>query len=143
MIGTGAGGAPAAAVLAEAGLEVLVLEAGPRLSARDFSADEPTMRSRLGRMTASADGRHSFYAGTCAGGSTVVNDALCWRTPPEVLESWRREYGLAALTERAFAPYQDRAWADLHAEPTGAPWSFAMKPSPSPLSLTSCRFRLN
>jgi choline dehydrogenase-like flavoprotein len=48
----------------------------------------------------------------------VVNDALCWRPPPEVLESWRREHGLAGLTEDALAPYVDRAWAEIHATPT-------------------------
>ena len=87
VVGSGAGGAPAAARLAEAGFEVLVLEAGPRLSAADFRPDEAAMTARLGRTTATASGAQSLYAGACVGGSTVVNDALCWRTPPEVLRS--------------------------------------------------------
>jgi choline dehydrogenase-like flavoprotein len=119
VVGTGAGGGPAAAVLAEAGLEVVVLEAGPRFAAADFTDDEWAMRRALGRVTASADGLHSFYAGACVGGSTVVNDALCWRPPAEVLESWRTDHGLRDLTDAGLAPFVDRAWRDVHAEPTG------------------------
>jgi choline dehydrogenase-like flavoprotein len=119
VVGTGAGGGPAAAVLAEAGLEVVVLEAGPRFAAADFRDDEWAMRRALGRVSASADGLHSFYAGACVGGSTVVNDALCWRPPAEVLHAWRTDHGLSDLTDAAFAPFVDRAWRDVHAEPTG------------------------
>ncbi len=117
VIGTGAGGGPAAAVLAEAGLEVIVLEAGPRFAAGDFVADEAVSRARLGRVVASADGLQSFYAGACVGGSTVVNDALCWRTPPEVLEAWRSDHALGAVAD-GLAPFVERAWRDVHAEPT-------------------------
>ncbi|MBW2373962.1 MAG: GMC family oxidoreductase N-terminal domain-containing protein, partial [Deltaproteobacteria bacterium] len=118
VIGSGAGGGPAAAVLAESGLDVLVLEAGPRLGARDFSADESEMRMRLGRALTTADAGQSLYAGRCVGGSTVINDCLCWRTPPEVLDSWRREYGLADLDDASFASFIERVWRDVHAEPT-------------------------
>ena len=118
VVGTGAGGAPAAAQLAEAGLDVLVLEAGPRLEAADFLDDEWRMRSRLGRIQSTGDALQSFYAGACVGGSTVVNDALCWRPPAEVLATWREEHGLAELSEAGMAPYVERAWRDIHAEPT-------------------------
>src|SRR5262245_10152588 len=117
VIGTGAGGGPAAAVLAEAGLEVLVLEAGPRIPSSAFRPDEAWSRTKLGRIAASADGLQSFYAGACVGGSTVVNDALCWRTPPDVLEQWRREHALGAVAD-GLPPFVERAWRDVHAEPT-------------------------
>jgi choline dehydrogenase-like flavoprotein len=118
VIGSGAGGGPAAAVLAEAGFEVVVLEAGPRYAAADFGARESQMRARLGRFASSSDGLQNFYAGACVGGSTVVNDALCWRPPAEVLAAWRDGHGLAELDEAAFAPYVERALRDVHAEPT-------------------------
>src|SRR5262245_44444564 len=117
VIGTGAGGGPAAAALAEAGLEVIALEAGPRFERADFVADEAVSRTRLGRVVATADGLQSFYAGACVGGSTVVNDALCWRTPPEGLEGWRREHALAAVAD-GLGSYVEQAWRDVHAEPT-------------------------
>ncbi len=119
VIGTGAGGAPVAAALAAAGLEVIALEAGPRLSSADFTGREGEMLARLMTVGISQKSGMELYAGSCVGGSTVVNDALCWRTPPEVLQSWRRQYGLTGLASTSFGLYVDRVWRQIHAEPTG------------------------
>jgi choline dehydrogenase-like flavoprotein len=108
-----------AAVLAETGRRVVVFEAGPRLEAGDFTGDEAEMTARLWRVAPTADTRMTLYAGACVGGSTVINDALCFRPPPEVLSEWRTTYGLSGMTDAAFAPFVERAWADIHAEPTG------------------------
>ena len=119
VVGSGAGGAPVAAVLAEAGRRVIVVEAGPRLESADFTGDESEMTARLWKITGTADTTQSLYAGACVGGSTVINDALCFRPPPEVLEEWRTVHGLTGLTDATLAPFVERAWADVHAEPTG------------------------
>lgn len=119
VVGSGAGGAPVAARLAEAGLDTLLLEAGPRVETSEFNGDEGQMTARLWKTGIARDSGLSLYAGACVGGSTVINDALCFRTPPIVLERWRREHGLTGLTESEFAPYVERAWQDLHAEETG------------------------
>jgi choline dehydrogenase-like flavoprotein len=118
VVGTGAGGGPVAAILAEAGLDVVVLEAGPRLETDDFTGDEAAMTERLYGMALAAGSGLAVYAGRCVGGSTVINDALCFRPPPEILASWRDEYGLTGLTDAAFAPHVDAVWRDVHAEPT-------------------------
>jgi choline dehydrogenase-like flavoprotein len=119
VVGSGAGGAPVAAVLAESGRKVVVVEAGPRLEAKDFTGDEGEMTARLWSVSATADATMSLYGGRCVGGSTVINDALCFRPPPEVLALWRAEFGLAGLSDDALAPFVDLAWTDVHAEPTG------------------------
>jgi choline dehydrogenase-like flavoprotein len=119
VVGSGAGGAPAAAALAEAGLEVLLLETGARWETGDFTGDEAQMLARLMKAATASDSGMELYAGACVGGSTVVNDALCWRPPPEVLARWRDEHGLAGLSEAALAPHVDRAWAEIGAAPTG------------------------
>lgn len=119
MVGTGAGGGPVAATLAEAGLDVIVLESGSHYTSQDFDGDEGELFFRLGSLAATNDGSLNLYAGHCVGGSTVVNDALCWRTPPEILTDWRERHGLAALTDVALAPFLDRAWRDVGVSETG------------------------
>jgi choline dehydrogenase-like flavoprotein len=118
VIGSGAGGAPVAAHLAEVGRDVLLLEAGPHLEAPDFTGVEGEMVPRLMTARIAAGSGMEIYAGRCVGGSTVVNDALCWRTPREVLARWRDEHGLAGLTDAVFAPLNDRVLEDIHARPT-------------------------
>lgn len=119
VVGSGAGGAPAAAALAEAGLEVVLLEGGARWETRDFDGEEARMLARLMKATTAAESGMELYAGACVGGSTVVNDALCWAPPPEVLARWRAEHGLVGLTESTLAPHVERVWAEIGAAPTG------------------------
>jgi choline dehydrogenase-like flavoprotein len=118
IVGTGAGGAPVAARLAEAGLRVIVLEAGPRLETPDFDGEPLHMLPRLMTVEAARESGLSVYAGACVGGSTVVNDALCFRTPREILARWRDEFGLATLEDASFGAFVERAWQDVHASPT-------------------------
>lgn len=108
VIGAGAGGAVAAAELAEGGARVVVLEQGPRHDADRFNARPLEMMARLYR-----DGGQGTTLGTPplllplgrgVGGTTLVNSGTCFRTPPAVLERWRREYGLEALTDDALDP---------------------------------------
>jgi choline dehydrogenase-like flavoprotein len=118
VIGSGAGGAPVAAVLAGAGLEVIVLEAGPRVETPEFTGEPREMLPRLMTNATARGSGLEVYAGHCVGGSTVVNDALCWRPPAEILDGWRRDFGLADWTEAGLARYVERAWQEVSASPT-------------------------
>ena len=91
VVGSGAGGAVAAAVLAEAGLDVVVLEAGGYWSERDFDgAERPSLRRlyRGGGASATDDQGVSLIAGACLGGGTVVNYTTSFRPPDDVLAEW-------------------------------------------------------
>jgi choline dehydrogenase-like flavoprotein len=105
VIGAGAGGAVAAAELAEGGASVVMLEQGPRHDADRFSARPLDMLARLYR-----DGSQTTTLGTPPillplgrgiGGTTLVNSGTCFRTPPAVLERWRREFGLESLADES------------------------------------------
>ncbi len=111
VVGSGAGGATAAAVLAEAGLRVIVLEEGGWYPTEEFSANIPEMLGKLMRGGASTVmvGRSPvpYLEGRCVGGTTVVNGGMCWRTPEKVLDTWVRERGLAHLAPKALEPHFD------------------------------------
>jgi choline dehydrogenase-like flavoprotein len=111
VIGSGAGGAVVAAELAEAGLDVIVLEEGGYHPTEEFVAEPAQMVRKLyrdgGASMAIGTPAISFAEGRCVGGSTVINGGMSWRTPEKVLERWWREDMVdgirAADMERAFA----------------------------------------
>jgi choline dehydrogenase-like flavoprotein len=103
IVGSGAGGAVAATVLAEAGLDVLVLESGPYVNRDSYPTDPleglPLMY-RDGGMTI-AQGRPAIPVpvGRTVGGTTVINSGTCFRAPAEVLTEWREADGVPWATE--------------------------------------------
>lgn len=118
IVGTGAGGATAARVLSAAGLDVLMVEAGPRLRTEDRPRD--ALRTLGGTMrnagTQTTTGTHPIpiLQGVCVGGSTAVNSGIIWRMPEDVREDWTRNHGLGDLVhEEHFARIYERIEADL------------------------------
>ena len=85
IVGSGAGGATVAAELAEAGVDVIVLEEGGYHPTELFTAGTGRALRTLYRDGGGgmAIGHPSvLYAeGRCVGGSTVVNGGMSWRTP--------------------------------------------------------------
>jgi len=106
VIGSGAGGAPTAAVLAEAGIDVLIVEEGPWVDQGEvipFSLDQMDRQYRSGGVTV-ALGRPSiaYTEGRCAGGGTEINSGLYRRPHERTLERWRVEHGLRDFTDDDF-----------------------------------------
>jgi choline dehydrogenase-like flavoprotein len=120
VIGSGAGGAVAAALLAEGGLSVVVLEKGPYHTSAEFTQREDQMLPRLfeeAGMRQTQDGGHVILQGRGIGGSTVHNLCYAFRTPPPILRVWREEHGLTELTEEALAVNFERVEASLGVKP--------------------------
>lgn len=91
IIGSGAAGATLAEQLLEKGRRVLVLEKGLYVHPDDFKEDEIDMISRLysdGALQISQALRFTILQGSCVGGTTVVNNAVCFDTPQRVLDTW-------------------------------------------------------
>ena len=99
IVGSGAGGAVAAATLAEAGVDVLVLEAGDHYNRDNYPADRLQAIRALYREAGLtiAEGRPPIPVPVAkvVGGTTVINSGTCFRAPDSVLESWRSEFGLS------------------------------------------------
>jgi choline dehydrogenase-like flavoprotein len=121
VVGTGAGGATAAARLRAAGRDVLMLEEGG-LHRVDSFTTEPMASIRLlyrDAGTAMILGRPPiiFAEGRCVGGSTVINGGMSWKAPARVLEHWERDLGLDATGPAAMERHFDEAEHILHVEP--------------------------
>ena len=108
IVGSGAGGATVAAELAEAGVDVIVLEEGGYHPTESFTAGTGRALRTLYRDGGGgmAIGHPSvLYAeGRCVGGSTVVNGGMSWRTPARVLRRWAEQEGLRAISEQGPRP---------------------------------------
>lgn len=126
VVGSGPGGAITAALLAEAGRDVLVLEEGPAHGAplRPYSLREMEAKYRGGGGLAAIGPIPVAYAeARCVGGGSEINSGLHHRPPPEVLDAWRRRYAIEQLDEAALAPHLAACEADVgvHARPGPAP----------------------
>ncbi|HLI31685.1 MAG TPA: GMC family oxidoreductase [Solirubrobacteraceae bacterium] len=111
VIGSGAGGAPVAAELAEGGVRVALLEEGAWHDPDHFTARSPEMLARLYR-----EGGQTFTLGRPPimlplgrgiGGTTLINSGTCFRTPAHVLARWQREYGIE-VSEDSLRPCFER-----------------------------------
>ncbi len=117
VVGSGPGGALTACLLAEAGRDVLVIEEGPRSGLSEtepFSRDEMRRKYRNGGISvALGNPSVAFAEGRCVGGGSEVNSGLYHRTPPEILEQWRRTHGLRDATEADLVPHFEACERDL------------------------------
>jgi choline dehydrogenase-like flavoprotein len=117
VVGSGAGGAIAAYELARAGKKVIVLEAGPYVPSEKFAEMLAVAMGTLYQDhggQSNMNGDIAILQGACVGGSTVVNAALCFRTPDYYLKRWGREHGLTNLTPEVMKPYFEKVEANLH-----------------------------
>jgi choline dehydrogenase-like flavoprotein len=122
IVGSGAAGSVLAYRLAERGREVVLLEGGKYVNPRDFSEDERVQFANLlndGGLQMSTDTRFQVLQGKCVGGSTVVNNAVCYDIPPRTLERWNDPDGLdagidAARFEQSFATLRD--WLPVYSQ---------------------------
>ncbi|RLB47778.1 MAG: hypothetical protein DRJ42_24640 [Deltaproteobacteria bacterium] len=103
IVGTGAGGATAARVLAAAGHDVLMVEEGPRLGPEDRPRDllRGMGRAVRGMGTQATLGKTPIplIQGRLVGGSTAINSGIIWRMPDDVRRQWTDEHGLGWLVD--------------------------------------------
>lgn len=108
VVGSGAGGAAAAWALSAAGRRVLILEEG-----RKYEPHELVPKPAWAFRNLYAERSTRFMAGSlliplaggrAVGGSTLLNSAICFRTPERVLERWRREFGIDWADPEHLAP---------------------------------------
>ena len=103
IVGSGAGGGTAAAVLAGAGLDVIVVEAGGYYDDQDFDGSEfgALTRFYMAAPSATQDQSVTLLACSCLGGGTVVNYSTSFRTPDDVRSEWA-SHGVPGFTSEDY-----------------------------------------
>jgi long-chain-alcohol oxidase len=113
IVGSGAGGGTAAAVLAKEGLDVIVIEAGGYFSEEDFDGAELDGYVKLylgGGGVPTPDQSIGLLAGFCLGGGTTVNYTWCFRPPEHVRQDWTDRFGLDDWAGEDFDGSLDAVW---------------------------------
>lgn len=121
VVGSGAGGAVAAHRLARGGRKVVLVEEGSMIDPTDFTTDswaamkmlyrDNGMRAMIGTMIIPT------MQGRVVGGTTVVNSAICFRLPDDVLDEWVDQERLEGLTPEGLAPLFDEIEDFLNISP--------------------------
>jgi len=102
VIGSGAGGGTIAGVVAAAGKDVVVLEAGGASSVRDYAQLELVAGATMmykGGVALTADSNVGLLAGATLGGGTTINWQNCVRPTEAVLQEWATEHGLTDVAD--------------------------------------------
>lgn len=112
VVGSGAAGAVSAAILAEAGLSVVVLEEGghvPPERYAGFRSSETFREMFRDAGTTAAVGLGdtpvlSILAGRTVGGSSTLTGGVIFRIPEAVHDEWVRDHGLHAFSAASLEP---------------------------------------
>ncbi len=122
VVGSGAGGGVVASELAQRGRDVLLLEAGPHVTAADFVRWEAKAAHDFWwplRLAPLPGGEAiAFLGGRCVGGTTTINTKVALRAHERDVEKWHAATGLTSDGSTPFAaadldPYYDRVEAML------------------------------
>lgn len=120
VVGSGPGGAQVAAVAAEAGIDVVVLEAGPLVTPGDMNQREEDMFPRLlwhaGART-THDRAVRVLQGRGVGGSSLHNINLCKRIPLAIRERWHTRRPLERLSPAAWDALYEEVESALSVSP--------------------------
>ncbi|HSE06270.1 MAG TPA: GMC family oxidoreductase N-terminal domain-containing protein [Methylomirabilota bacterium] len=130
VVGSGAAGSVLAARLTGQGRTVALVEAGDYVPER-YDDVATTARPRphdeldnllryykdAGMQPADGDCRMFVLQGQCLGGSSVINNAVCFRMPDHVRSAWARDFGAAWATSGRLDDAYDRIAGELRIAP--------------------------
>ena len=119
VVGSGAGGAAAAATLARAGRSVALVEAGAWRDPDDYPHSAygglRDLTDAWGSQVTMGRALWPVVQARTVGGTTVINSAICVRTPSDIFRQWEAEHGISDL-EAAVLKKQDQLERDLSVE---------------------------
>jgi len=110
VVGSGPAGAVAARELARAGRRVVLVEEGPPFPPSEFELDGALSMARTmreGGLRATLGTVMPTMQAICLGGGSLVNSAICVRSPDFVLDEWCERYALKQTTRADLDPHYD------------------------------------
>lgn len=124
VVGSGAGGAVVAALFAEAGLDVLVLEEGGHVTPDEHAKMRPSQSLRhlwreaglTATMPLGDSPLINVMMGRCVGGSSMLTGGVCFRVPEAVLAEWRHDRHLSMMTPEHLEPFYREVEEAVHVE---------------------------
>lgn len=121
VVGSGPGGAVVAKELAEAGVDVILLEEGPPFGAKAMTTEAGAAMHRLLREGGTRATRGNMFIPTmqanALGGGSLINSAICARAPEWIWHKWNEATGVELSTDE-MAPHYERVEKFLFVEPT-------------------------
>ena len=111
IIGTGAAGAILAWELSEKAMSIVLLEKGGYYPKETHNQTEDVMIPRLYKYNGTQFAVPYGIAvaqGNCVGGSTVINDAVCFDTPEYILQEWEEKYKIENISLNHMQKYFDK-----------------------------------
>lgn len=119
VVGSGAGGAAAAVTLARAGRSVALVEAGAWRDPDDYPHSAygslRDLTDDFGSQVTMGRALWPVVQARTVGGTTVINSAICVRTPTDIFRQWEAQHGIGDL-EAAVLAKQDQLEKDLSVE---------------------------
>ena len=121
VVGSGPGGAVVAHELATAGRDVVLIEEGPPFTPEDFVVDGALSMARTmreGGLRATRGFVMPTMQANALGGGSLVNSAICVRSPRATLAAWAEQYDLARTGRDDLDPHYQAIEGLLGIAPT-------------------------
>ncbi|MEM9500673.1 MAG: GMC family oxidoreductase [Pseudomonadota bacterium] len=127
IIGSGAGGAAAAAALSAKGERVIIIEKGDYWSTVELRHDDARQYAELyngGGLMASSNFEIAIMQAECVGGSSLVNNGICFRpdssdvhpNAQDVISHWWDKFGVRVDRPKLYRSF-DFLWGRLQIAP--------------------------
>ncbi|HKY29081.1 MAG TPA: GMC family oxidoreductase, partial [Pyrinomonadaceae bacterium] len=105
VIGSGPGGAVAAATLALSGKKVVLVERGPFVPPENVTFRVLDMSNKFGHVETTSGYRTVLYQGNALGGSSTIFGAVAMKPQQFTFDEWRTQSGVDSINSDTLEPH--------------------------------------